>query len=60
MKTIELFTPVLKRALRVGIVTLIASGLAAMQNDPKWLIWIPVISAIGKALRQYTNIPIPF
>ena len=42
---------VIKRAARVGIAAAVGVIITHIKNDPKWMILVPLISALGKFLR---------
>jgi hypothetical protein len=42
---------IIKRFLRVGISTIAGAWFVKLQNDAKYAALIPIISAIGKAIR---------
>jgi len=51
----------LKRLARVSISVLLAGAVVYYKNDPKYIALAPIISAMGKALRESgISIPIPF
>lgn len=47
----------LKRLGRATLALLIAGAIAAATKDPKWLIFAPVLQALGKFLREKLDIP---
>ena len=50
-----------KRFLRVSLSVLIAGSVVYFKDDPKYIALAPVISMIGKILRESgVNFPIPF
>ena len=50
-----------KRAGRVSLATIIAGLVMHITGDQKWLLLAPVISAVGKFLRECFNLPyLPF
>ena len=50
-----------KRAARVSLATIIAGLVMHFTGDDKWLLLAPVISAVGKFLRECFNLPyLPF
>jgi len=52
---------ILKRLARVSLSVLLAGAVVYYKKDPKYIAIAPVLSAIGKALRQAgVSIPIPF
>ena len=52
---------VIKRAARVGVASAVGVILAHLKSDPKWIILVPLISALGKFLRSKFGLQyIPF
>jgi len=52
---------VLRRLARVSISVILAGAVVYYKKDPKYIAIAPVLSAIGKALREAgVSIPIPF
>ena len=52
---------ILKRLARVSLSVLLAGAVVYYKKDPKYIAIAPVLSAVGKALRQAgVSIPIPF
>lgn len=47
----------LKRLGRATLALLIAGAIAAVTKNPKWLIFAPVLQALGKFLREKLDIP---
>jgi hypothetical protein len=57
----NIFGSVLWRLVRVAASVGIASAAAWVAHDPRWIWLAPVISAVGKLLREkysITNIPL--
>jgi hypothetical protein len=51
----------LKRFARVSFSVILAGAVVYYKNDPKYIAIAPVVSAAGKALREFgINFPIPF
>jgi len=51
----------LKRLLRVTFSVACAGAVVYYKNDPKYIAIAPVLSAVGKALRESgVNFPVPF
>lgn len=46
----------IKRFSRIGLALLITGILANVKQDPKWLIFAPVINAVAKYLRDRFNL----
>lgn len=56
-KDMGTFIRVLKRFGRATLALLIAGAIAAATKDPKWIIFAPVLQALGKFLRERLDIP---
>lgn len=56
-KTMDSFFRVLKRFGRATLALVIAGAVAAATKDPKWLIFAPLIQALGKFIREKLDIP---
>lgn len=57
VKNMDKFFRIIKRFGRATLALLIAGAIAAATKDPKWLIFAPVLQALGKFLREKLDIP---
>ena len=52
---------VIKRAARVGVASAVGVILTHLKSDPKWMVLVPLISALGKFLRTVLGLQyVPF
>lgn len=56
-KKMEAIFRTLKRFGRATIALLIAGAIAAATKNPKWIIFAPVLQALGKFLREKLDLP---
>lgn len=47
-----MFKRLIVRAVRSAVATALGAAAAKVQSDPKWLAAIPLLQALGKAIRD--------